>query len=157
MHCYYYRPPWLQTSGFFFTRAHSAQAPDPLCTWCQTEDENTCKTTKHLSNESFSLSLCQSNAHNWHFDFCFLQMFKSVVQLLTTVTLTPTAPTPKDHSPALVIRGTLEMGSPAMVLTYSFNLKFLVTSGDLYRKWRKDILLDFFWNKELNYSNIIKL
>lgn len=34
-------------------------------------------------------------------------------------------------------------------MTYSFNLKFLVTS-----KWRKDILLDFFWNKELNYSNI---
>ena len=90
----------------------------------------------------------------FNFDFCFLQMFKSVAQLLTTVTLTPTAPTAKDHSPALVIRGTLEMGSRAMVLTYSFNLKFLVRSYDLYRKWYKDILLDFFWNKELNYSNI---
>ena len=76
-------------------------------------------------------------------------MFKSVAQLLTTVTLTPTAPTPKDHSPALVIRGTLEMGSPAMVLTYSFNLKFLVPSGDLYRKWRKDILLDFFLEQRI--------
>ncbi len=61
--------------------------------------------------------------------FIALKISRNVPPMLTTVTLTPTVPTPKDHSTAHVTMVTLEMESRVMVSTIQPTNTFIKCPG----------------------------